>query len=100
LGKRADWFEKACSQLRLKFERDYVFIAKDGTRLKSTARISEHGSPKGILVFDDYDLIIPHIEEICGLEEGFSIFKEPYESDTFDLEQHRAIFLDWGFVLP
>jgi hypothetical protein len=91
-----DWLTRACSELGLAIESDFVWIAHDGRIFRPVVRIPDLGAPKGMLIFQDYDDMRPYADAIVQAGYGYSVLDQPRRDEKFDLATFREMFTDWG----
>jgi hypothetical protein len=93
----AESLSRACSELGLKIELDFVLQVAAGVSLTTIARIPELGARQGMLIFTSFDEVEPFTERLAELGYGFSVLSERRRDEPFDLESKKEMFRDWGW---
>jgi hypothetical protein len=96
MNKLKDWLVRACSEVGLRIETEFLWVADDGRKFHPVARIPDIGATNGMLVFLDYDEIRLYADKIVQAGYGYSVLDQPRPDETFDLDSFREMFTDWG----
>lgn len=91
-----DWLVRACAELGLQIETEFVWVTSDGRTLQPVVRIRELGGPNGMLIFENYDDVRLCTDEVVRAGYGYSVLDEPRHDEKYDLASFREMFSDWG----
>jgi len=91
-----EWLIRACTELGVKIEPEFVWMASNGQILRPVVRIPDIGALNGMLIFDNYDEVRACIDEIIHSGYGYSILDQPRSDEEFELTAFREMFADWG----
>lgn len=89
---------RACTQLGLRVELDFVLHMPTGVTLTAAARLPELGAPNGMIVVPRFEDIGNAAESLVASGYGYSVLSEPYPGEPFDLESYIEMFSDWGWA--
>ena len=73
-----------------------VSIGNDVT-IRAELLVKGFGAPKGMLIFTDYSLVKPYVDELLKLGYGFSVLEEPRSDESYDRDTFVAILSDWSW---
>ena len=90
------WLVRACNELKLRVETDFVWESSQGDVLYPVVRIPDIGGENGMLIFQNSGEVSAHVDELIQREYGFSTLSQPLPNEQFDLEGFREMFADWG----
>lgn len=86
---------RACDELGLAIESEFVWTAGDGRVFRPLVRLSSVGPPSGMLVFLRYDEFKAYADEIVQAGFGYSVLSELSSRDEYDLAGYEEMFADW-----
>lgn len=88
---------RASAEFGILLELDFRLALSSGHELTALARFPDLGSPNGMLIVTSYDDVQFLTQELARAGFGFAVLDEPEDEETFDAEEFREMFADWGY---
>jgi hypothetical protein len=76
----------------------YAVALPSGNTVNAAALVRLFGSPKGMLIVSNYDVVRLHLQELEQAGYGFSVLDEPSEGTPLVLQEYVDILSDWGWL--
>ena len=95
--KLVDWIERAAQASKLEVQRNFTIVFPNGLLLTSLIRIAGVGGRNGMLIFDSYEVVKAHANDLIEAGYGYSVMDEPGDAEIFDLSALQEMFVEWGW---
>jgi len=89
---------RACDELGLHIDLDFVASLPSGRQVLALVRIADLGGTNGILIVRSFDEVRALSDELLAAGYGYSVLSEPNRDEEFDLESFVEMFSEWGWA--
>ena len=97
MSKMSEYLKRAANELGLGIEAPFRCVLEGGVRVEAVAHIPDLGDSNGVLIFhsSQYDRQAYALAKKAGYL--CSSFGEPSESEHFDIDSYKEMFVEWGW---
>jgi hypothetical protein len=97
MSRLAEALFKACGELDLQIEFDFILHMTNNAPIVAFAHIPCLGGRSGMLIFRTYDEVSASTAALHTMGYGYSVLDEPNQNESFDLESYKEMFIEWSW---
>jgi hypothetical protein len=98
MDRMTEYIVRATGELGLAIVAPFRCQLRDGSELVAVALLPELGGPNGTLVLRSGQVDRRVLEELGGRGFACSSFCDPPDSEEYEVDTYREMFMDWSWV--
>jgi hypothetical protein len=97
MNKMQEHLLRAGSELGLRVIVPFEVCLDSGRKLLAEALLPDLGFPNGMIIGQSSTNFLSICDELKRRGYGYSVYGEPPQTEEFDLESYKEMFMEWGW---